>query len=278
VFKHFFSADLKVTSSFISAILFPDDSNEIEVIEILSPEMISPFPEGKRTYLDFKARDKKGTIYQIELQVSKELSYVKRSLYYATNLISHSLKAGESYLKIPQVIQINILDYILFENSDQFVSSYQLREKESRNILTDDFQMIYLELPKFRKNRFEDLSTKEDYWIYLLKNSSNLTEDEKMQVMNKLPDIKKSLYVLELYASDPEKRRMAEERLRNDENYAYELAAHYEDGEAKGIEKGIQKGETKKALETARKMRIKGYSDPEISEITGLGDEDLKGI
>ena len=278
VFKHFFSADLKVTSSFISAILFPDDSNEIEVIEILSPEMISPFPEGKRTFLDFKARDKKGTIYQIELQVSKELSYVKRSLYYATSLVSHSLKSGDSYLKIPQVIQINILDFVLFENSDQFVSSYQLREKESRNILTEDFQMIYLELPKFRKNRFEELSSKEDYWIYLLKNSSNLTEEEKMQVMNKLPDIKKSLYVLELYASDPEKRRIAEDRLRNDENYAYELAAHYEDGEAKGIEKGIQKGETKKALETAKNLLEMGLTIEQIKKATGLSDEELKGI
>jgi predicted transposase/invertase (TIGR01784 family) len=176
------------------------------------------------------------------------------------------------------VIQINILDFILFENSDQFVSSYQLREKESRNILTEDFQMIYLELPKFRKNKFEELSSKEDYWIYLLKNMSNLTEDEKMKVMNKLPDIKKSLYVLELYASDPERRRMAEERLRNDENYAYELAAHYEDGEAKGIEKGLAEGEFKAKLETARKMRIKGFSDLEISEITGLSDEEMKGI
>jgi predicted transposase/invertase (TIGR01784 family) len=277
VFKHFFSADLKVTSSFISAILFPDESNEIEVIEILSPEMISPFPEGKRTYLDLKAKDMEGAIYQIELQVTKEFNYIKRSFYYATNLVSQSLKIGDAYQETPPVVQINILDFSLFEDKNQVVSRFFLKDQKER-ILSQDFQMIYLELPKFDKVHVDDLDSKEELWLFLLKNITQLSEGDRMKVLNRLPNLENAFHILKHYESDPEKQRQVREQIMSDRNYAYELAAHYEDGEAKGIEKGLAKGELKKAIETARKMRIKGYSDPEISEITGLSDEEMKGI
>jgi predicted transposase/invertase (TIGR01784 family) len=270
VFKHFFSADLKVTSSFISAILFPDESNEIEVMEILSPEMIPPFSEGKRTFLDLKARDKTGTIYQIELQVTREYNYIKRSLYYATNLVSHSLKVGDAYQETPPVVQINILDFELFEGKDQVVSRFLLRDQNAK-ILTKDFQMIYLELPKFQKSDLDELGTKEEIWLYLLKNITQLSEGDRMKVINRLPNLENAFHILKLYESDPEKQRQVRENIMNDRNYAYELAAHYEEGEAKGIEKG----ELYAKLETARKMQEEGFSLEQILRITGLTEEQL---
>jgi predicted transposase/invertase (TIGR01784 family) len=66
-----------------------------------------------------------------------------------------------------------------------------------------------------------------------------------------------------MYSSDPEKQREFEERLRADENYAYELAVRYE------------KGKLEKSLETARKMKDKGFSIDDIIEITGLTKEEL---
>jgi predicted transposase/invertase (TIGR01784 family) len=56
------------------------------------------------------------------------------------------------------------------------------------------------------------------------------------------------------------------------QNYAYELAAKFE----QGLEKGMEKGEFKKALETARRMREEGFSIQEISELTGLTILQLK--
>jgi predicted transposase/invertase (TIGR01784 family) len=60
----------------------------------------------------------------------------------------------------------------------------------------------------------------------------------------------------------------------SDRNYAYELAAHYEDGEAKGM----QKGELKKAIETARNLLEMGLTLEQIKKATGLSDEEIKGI
>jgi predicted transposase/invertase (TIGR01784 family) len=148
------------------------------------------------------------------------------------------------------------------------VSRYLLKELDSNTILTKDFQMIYVELPKFQKSKIEDLQTEAEIWFYLLKNIQTLTEESSMEILKKKPDLKNAFGVLEMYSSDPEKQREFEERLRADENYAYELAVRYE--------KGIEKGEFRKSLETARKMKDKKFSSDEIMDITGLSEDDLR--
>ncbi len=131
--------------------------------------------------------------------------------------------------------------------------------------------MIYVEFPKFQITEIEDLRTEADIWFYLLKNIQTLTEQSRMEILKKKPDLKNAFGVLEMYSSDPEKQREFEERLRADENYAYELAVKYE----KGIEKGIEKGELRKSLETARKMKEEGFNLSQVIRITDLTEEQL---
>jgi hypothetical protein len=47
-------------------------------------------------------------------------------------------------------------------------------------------------------------------------------DSNAMEILKKKPDLKNAFGVLEMYSSDPEKQREFEERLRADENYAYE--------------------------------------------------------
>ena len=155
------------------------------------------------------------------------------------------------------------------------MSRFLLKEKDSNTILTEDFQMIYVELSKFQKIEIEELHTEAEIWFYLLKNIENLTEQSRMEILKKKPDLKNAFGVLEMYSSDPEKQREFEERLRADENYAYELAVRFEKGIEKGFEKGLDLGKLEKSLETARKMKDKGFSIDDIIEITGLTKEEL---
>ena len=202
VFKFVFTNDLGALASLISSILFPNGDKKLEVIEIISSEIIP-------------------------------------------------------------IIQINILDFSLLPG-ESIVSRYLLKEKDSNITLTEDFQMIYVELSKFQKIEIEDLHTESEIWFYLLKNIQNLTEQSRMEILKKKPDLKNAFGVLEMYSSDPEKQREFEERLRADENYAYELAVRYE----KGLEKG--------KLETARKMLEEGDSIEKILRISGLSEDDLR--
>ena len=139
-------------------------------------------------------------------------------------------------------------------------------------VLTEDLQMIYVELPKFHKDSIDKLESGMDIWLFLLKYSQTLTEEDTLKLKQKLPDLQNAFGVLELYATDPEKQRQLEERLRSDENFAYEMAAKYE----LGLARGLEQGEYRNKLETAQKMREKGFTLDEIQEITGLTTGDLK--
>ena len=276
VFKFVFTNEIGALASLISSILFPKEDKRIEVIEIISSEIIPIFKNGKRTFLDLKLLCKilsseEDNLIQVVLQIAEQTGYIQRSLYYASGLIQHQLKVGESYFQLTPIIQINILDFSLLPG-ENIVSRFLLKEKDSNIILTEDFQMIYVELPKFQITEIEDLQTESDIWFYLLKNIQTLTEESRMEILKKKPDLKNAFGVLEMYSSDPEKQREFEERLRADENYAYELAVKYE----KGIEKGIEEGELRKSMETARKMRELGDSLEKISIVTGLSELQLK--
>ena len=48
-----------------------------------------------------------------------------------------------------------------------------------------------------------------------------------------------------------------------------------EKGRLEGKQEGLQEGEFKTKLETARKMKMKGFSKLEIIEITGLSESQL---
>ena len=268
VFKFVFTNDLGALASLISSILFPNGDKKLEVIEIISSEIIPIFKNGKRTFLDLKLLCKilpseDENYIQVELQIAEQSGYIQRSLYYASGLIQHQLKAGESYFQLTPIIQINILDFSLLPG-ESIVSRFLLKEKDSNTILTEDFQMIYVELPKFQKTKIEDLQTEAEIWFYLLNNIQNLTEKSRMEILKKKPDLKNAFGVLEMYSSDPEKQREFEERLRADENYAYELAVRYE------------KGKLEKSLETARKMLEEGDSIEKILRISGLSEDDLR--
>ena len=273
VFKHLFTNDLGSLSSLISAILFPNGENRVVEISIISSEIIPLFQGGKRTFLDLKTMVRLETMtgaepyIQIELQVYEQIGYVQRSLYYATELIQSQLKAGDSYFQISPVIQINLLDFV-FLPTENIVSRYLLKEEVSNHVLTNLFQMVYVELSKFQLGQISELKTDRDIWFYLLNNMETLTEENRMEILTKKPDLKNAFDVLDLYASDPDKRRDLEERIRADKNFAYELAAKYE--------QGLEKGEHKKAMETARKMREEGLSLDQIIRISGLSETELK--
>ena len=237
--------------------------NKFRVLEI-----ILIFKNSKPTFLDLKLLCKilpseEDNLIQVELQIAEQTGYIQRSLYYASGLVQHQLKVGESYFQLTPIIQINILDFSLL-HGENIISRYLLKELDSNTILTEDFQMIYVELPKFHITEIEDLQTEADIWFYLLKNIQTLTEQSRMEILKKKPDLKNAFGVLEMYSSDPEKQREFEERLRADENYAYELAVKYE------------KGKFEKGLETARKMKEEGFSIDQISRITDLSLDMLK--
>ena len=81
-------------------------------------------------------------------------------------------------------------------------------------------------------------------------------------------------------------REQYEERLRSqsyiltikEDYYSEGIKKGREEGKEEGREEGREEGEHKKAVETAKKMISKKIPISEISEITGLSEDEIKKL
>ena len=84
-------------------------------------------------------------------------------------------KAEDFYLLNP-VIALNIVDFIMFNDTPKIITNFKLLEKEEFINYNDDIEHIFIELPKFKKG-LKELQNLKDKFIYFIKNSENLTSE-----------------------------------------------------------------------------------------------------
>jgi len=143
-----------------------------------------------------------------------------------------------------------------------FHHEVKLIDRNTLKVFYDKLTYIYLEMPKFRKTE-EELKTHFDKWLYVLRNLEDLTKrPAKLQE--------------KIFAKLFEQAEIDVIDTAFDEGKAEGLAKGKAEGLAEGKAEGLAEGEKRKALETARKMREKGFSAEEICELTGLSLDDMQ--
>jgi predicted transposase/invertase (TIGR01784 family) len=274
-FKLVFTKEPKLLISLLNAVLFPRGGNQVKKIQILNPEIYPEVVRNKKSALDIRAEDSRKRKFHVEVQVGYQSLYIKRAIVYLASLIRDQIGEAEEYSLLKPVYQINILNFPLLP-TDRYMSQFSLREELDSNItLTDDLQMVFLELPKFGKT-VSEIRSKLDLWLYVFRNSAKLEEEEMAIIVDKEPDMANVFKILEYYSGDPEKRQLLEERMNADRDFAYEMVARFEAGMEKGMQKGKIEGKLEGKLETARLMLDYGDSIEKISKITGLTPSQLK--
>ncbi|MCL1934113.1 MAG: Rpn family recombination-promoting nuclease/putative transposase [Candidatus Azobacteroides sp.] len=74
---------------------------------------------------------------------------------------------------------VGILDFVLFDESEedkeQVIEYVQLVRERTKTLYSDRLKFVFIELPKFRKTE-EELETRFDRWLFILKNLYKLKE------------------------------------------------------------------------------------------------------
>ncbi len=166
--------------------------DKIVEVEILSPSPEKFYFDDKGPVLDLKAKDEKGTHYNVEVQLrASDLDYIKRSLYYTTKLYSDQLKSGHEYHLLARSVSISILDFVLFPEREPLHSTFTLWERSQEFQLADDLELHYIELPTFTPDKPKSVRTRFEKWLYVLKFSDlyhtrelpdNIKEEEGVQM------------------------------------------------------------------------------------------------
>ena len=254
---------------------------EIKDITIQNPEIPKNMRDSKIGILDVRAEINGKEIIEVEMQVQNQYNMDKRSSTYITKIYSDQLKEGDSYVEVKKVAVINILNFNYYERNSyhsvgrmKFENSKENEKVDMGYILeeqyvTDDLEMHFIELPKFRKKN-PDISSKLDQWLWLI-----CGEEEKIKMAkNENEKIKEAKSELEKLEMSPEDRELYELRLKAIRDEINIRESGYTDG----MKDGEEKGKKQKSIEIAKNMLKKQIPLELIEELTGISQSEIDKI
>lgn len=286
VFKRIFGkvGNEEILKNFLEAVL----ENEIESVTLdLDKDMEPTYEDEKRSILDVRAKINGNTNINIEMQIRDNKDMEKRSLYHWSKLYLHELKRGVPYDKLPKTIVIVITKYIIFEKIKNYHTKWKMREEKNRNeILSEDIEIHFIEIPKFRKQSTKN-EKKLDFWLWFLDYTNR--EMVKMATEKELA-IRRAVEELDKLTSDPaiqrildneELARMDEDVLRRQairEGHEQGMKEGMKEGIKEGIKEGVKQGIKEGKILTAKELKKNGIDVEIIVKATGLTKEEIEAI
>ena len=208
--------------------------------------------------------------------------HYQRILYNAAKFYATQLDIGDDYTLLNPVIALTIADFKMFPDSSKVISSFTLRDSEEMRSYCDDFKLVFVELPKFKKS-LEALGSLSDKWIYFLRNANKLQSIPSS--MEQEPAIQHAFRVAEQSQLTRNELETLEQQSRvlNDNRNAILYAEQQAElrGEERGEERGKREGEREgiRSASIAIARQLFDVLDLEmIAQKTGLTLEELRSL
>ena len=241
----------------------------VKIEELLESEGNQESASDKFNRVDIKAKNVKGEIIIVEVQLTRQLYFLQRMLYGVSKAITEHIDIGQKYDEVKKVYSINILYFDLGRGSDYLyhgktvftgVHTNDLLEvniKEAEELRMRVPQDIFPEYYIIRVNEFNSVATTPiEEWLDYLKN--NRIKDD-----TSTPGLREVRQKL-LYMTMSDKERRAYDEHMDDimvQNDVLDTAKM--EGRAEGI------------MLTAKNLKAMGLSVADIIKATGLSEDDI---
>jgi len=274
-FKKIFGeeASKSLLLDFLNALL-PEQAF-IKNLHFKNTEQLGQSSDDRKAIYDIYCENERGEKFIVELQKAKQNYFKERTIYYSTFPIREQAEKGEWNYNLKAVFCVGILDFTFNDyttepEKHQVVHEIKLRNQAGKTFY-DKLTYIYLEMPNFRKTEAE-LETRLDKWLYFIKN---------LEDFQHIPQIFKNEVI---FTEAFEKAELS--KLDHTELVGYEnslkvyrdlkgvIDSAYDNGEAKGIEKGEARG----IVKVAKALKDSGAAIELIIKTTGLTAQEIERL
>ena len=259
---------------FINDVLELKDNDQIDEVEFLSTIQDAEIASKKQSIVDVLCRDKNGVQIIVEMQVAPTKGFEKRAQYYAAKAYSRQLNKGQEadglYENLKAVIFIAIADYIVFPDKTEFKSEHVILDKNSHEHDLQDFSFTFVELPKFKKEKIEELDTTLDKWCYFFKYAAKTSEADMAKIGSSYKTIGDAYEIVNQYNWSEQQLLAYERETKRVWDNRSVLEFQLDKAKAEGMEQGM--------LKIAKDMTTKNYPLSEISALTGLSIDSIKEL
>jgi predicted transposase/invertase (TIGR01784 family) len=152
-FKFIFGSEQNkdILMSFLNATI--KNEEKITDIVLLDPFNLKNHANDKLSILDVKAKLDNGNYVNVEVQLVNQKDMRKRTLFYWSELYASQLQKGENYYKLKKTITINIMDFVLMNETESYHTTFHLKEDNEGFQLTDLMEIHMIEIPKIASSR-----------------------------------------------------------------------------------------------------------------------------
>ena len=274
--------------SLINAIVGPND--QVFDLTLMNPYNLQSFRTDKLSIMDIKAKGHDGKRFNIEIQITNEGEYDKRSLYYWAKMYAEQIRKGDSYGVLSKAIGIHILNFDCIRD-DRYHHKFQIQDVDTNERHFDHFEMHTLELSKFssKNDQLIDLvkriRTSLDIWMAFLSRNELLIKGHLPPELD-TAHVNKAIDVLDVLNLSDEEREAYEGREKFYWIEANALVHQHALGVEKGMEIGREEGEAigleKGEAIATRKMVIEmlkeNETDAKIMKYAKISTEELNEI
>lgn len=275
----------------------------VTITDILESESNKERFEDKSNRVDVKAKTAAGEYIIVEVQLTKERDFFQRILFGTATTINDQIGIGKDYSVIKKIYSINIL-YFEFGCGDDYAyhgvttfrgmtkkdSVLQLKTPSEEKYISESTKRMTMPEEVFPEyflllvSHFNEMArTPIEEWMEYLKDGA-IRDDtttpglqaarEKLAIMSMTEKERREYrdFMVSVHAAKDNWDTM------RDEARAEGLAEGRAKGRAEGQAEGRAEGERNKAMETARRMKAKGYPLEDIAEISGLTVEAINRL
>ncbi len=284
-FKKVFGEHKELLISFLNALLPLQPGKEIVSIEYLPAEMVPINPDKKDTIVDVRCTDTENRQFLVEMQMYWTDMFKRRTLYNTCKAYARPLKKGENYSEVKPIYTLSLINDVAFpELSDEFYHEFVPMHRNHTDEIIEDFEMIFVELPKFMPSSWQDRRMAV-LWLRFLTEIDENTKETPAElaadalVAKALGLVEESTYSdAELYSIDRYWDQISRERTIE---YAAERkgeAKGLKQGRAEGLAEGRAEGEKSKAFAIARNLLSMGMTMEQVSQATGLSAKEISTL
>ncbi|UJQ21478.1 Rpn family recombination-promoting nuclease/putative transposase [Wolbachia endosymbiont of Delia radicum] len=224
-------------------------------------------------------------------QLARDKGFEKRAQLYAAKAYSRQLDKSGNYIDLQKVFFIAISNCNLLPEEVDYISTHNIRDIKTNGHYLKDLQFVFIELPKFTKNRVEQLENTTERWCFFFKYAEETTDEDLKKIAAEAPIIKLAYDELDRFRWNEKDLIAYEERILSVQKEKAILAQKLDDatqkgrqegiliGEERGIkigaEKGREEGEKQTKIAVAKNSLKAGVSIDVIAQITDLSHSEI---
>ena len=291
-FKKVFGEHPDLVISLLNALLPLNKGEEIQSVEYLTPFHAPDNLFFNENVVNVKCTNNNGSHFFVQIQTFWAPSF---SLHVKPNsskayISKLGKRIGMNYQE--PVFSLNLVREIVDADVDNYYHFYDIVQDDLTERIIDNFHLVFVELPKFTPHTISE-KRMQVLWLRYLTEIDGYMETVPQELLD-IPEINKAMAVVEESAYTPEQLLGYDKfwDIIRTENTLYNSGVRQ--GLEKGIEQGLEKGRwegrkegmklgvLKGRVETvmaiARRMKSKGSSFADIQELTGLSEEEIRGL